>query len=134
MVTGVPVLPQQNAKLRSSNGQHGTLLGPPVVPFYPFFGEGSPTTIVYRKNGYPYSNLSTGGPSCFSFRISVNRRNQSKQMGATQRGGVGAEGLALRRAAERGLGGGDTGVWVQVPMDGGVLVTVLDPWNTAGWL
>ena len=25
------------------------LLGPPVVPFYPFFGEGSPTKIDYRK-------------------------------------------------------------------------------------
>ena len=33
------------------------------MPFYPFFGEGSPTKIDYRKNkGYPYSNLSTGGP------------------------------------------------------------------------
>ena len=31
-------------------------LGPPVVRFYPFSGEGSPT------KGYPYSNLSTGGP------------------------------------------------------------------------
>ena len=37
-------------------------LGPPVVPFYPFLGEGSPTKIDYRKKGYPYSNLSTGGP------------------------------------------------------------------------
>ena len=25
------------------------LLGPPVVPFYPFLGEGSPTKIDYRK-------------------------------------------------------------------------------------
>ena len=24
-------------------------LGPPVVPFYPFLGEGSPTKIDYRK-------------------------------------------------------------------------------------
>ena len=24
-------------------------LGPPVVPFYPFLGEGSPTNIDYRK-------------------------------------------------------------------------------------
>ena len=30
-------------------------LGPPVVPFYPFWGECSPI--------YPYSNLCTGGPS-----------------------------------------------------------------------
>ena len=37
-------------------------LGPPVEPFYPFSGEGSPTKIDYRKKGYPYSNLSTGGP------------------------------------------------------------------------
>ena len=28
-----------------------THLGPPVVPFYPFFGEGSPTKIDYRKKG-----------------------------------------------------------------------------------
>ena len=34
-----------------------------IVPFYPFFGEGSPTKIdYYRKTVYPYSNLSTGGP------------------------------------------------------------------------
>ena len=26
-------------------------LGPPVVPFYPFWGEGSPTKIDYRKKG-----------------------------------------------------------------------------------
>ena len=26
-------------------------LGPPVVPFYPFLGEGSPTKIDYRKEG-----------------------------------------------------------------------------------
>ena len=39
-------------------------LGPPVVPFYPFW-EGSPRQ---QKAGYPYSNLSTGGPSCGSPR------------------------------------------------------------------
>ena len=38
-------------------------LGPRGVPFYPFWGEGSPTKIDYRKKGYLYSNLSTGGPS-----------------------------------------------------------------------
>ena len=38
----------------------------PVVPFYPFWGEGSPTKTDYReKIWYPYSNLSTGGPSHF---------------------------------------------------------------------
>ena len=26
-------------------------LGPPVVPFYPFWGEGSPTKIDYSKKG-----------------------------------------------------------------------------------
>ena len=25
------------------------LLGPPLVPFYPFLGEGSPSKIDYRK-------------------------------------------------------------------------------------
>ena len=39
------------------------ILGPPVVPFYQLFGVlGSPTKID-RKSWYPYSNLSTGGPS-----------------------------------------------------------------------
>ena len=38
------------------------LLGPPVVPFGPFLGEGSPAKIGYRKKGYRFSNLSTGGP------------------------------------------------------------------------
>ena len=34
-------------------------LGPAVVPFYPFLGEGSPTKIDSRKKiGHPYSNLS----------------------------------------------------------------------------
>ena len=28
-----------------------TQLGPPVVPFHPFFGEGYPTKIDYRKKG-----------------------------------------------------------------------------------
>ena len=35
------------------------LLGPPVVPFY---REGSPANRVQKEKGYPYSNLSTGGP------------------------------------------------------------------------
>ena len=26
-------------------------LGPPVVPFLPFFGEGSPTKLDYRRKG-----------------------------------------------------------------------------------
>ena len=33
----------------------------PVVPLYPFFGEGSPSKIDYREKAY--SDLSTGGPS-----------------------------------------------------------------------
>ena len=39
-------------------------LGYPKVPFpSAFLGEGSPTKIDYRKKiGYPYSNLSPGGP------------------------------------------------------------------------
>ena len=29
------------------------LLGPPVVPFYPFLGEGSPTKVDYIKKKVP---------------------------------------------------------------------------------
>ena len=48
------------AGLRSLDGY----LGPPVVPFYP-------SLVDYRKKGYPYSNLPTGGPSY----ILYNARN-----------------------------------------------------------
>ena len=50
-------------KLRVPTPRSELYLGPPVVPFYPFLGKGSPTKIDYRKKGYPYSTLSTGGPS-----------------------------------------------------------------------
>ena len=35
----------------NSVGHRESCLGPPVVPFYPFPGEGSPTEIDYRKKG-----------------------------------------------------------------------------------
>ena len=34
-----------------SDKRGNVYLGPPVVPFYPFFGEGSPTKIDDRKKG-----------------------------------------------------------------------------------
>ena len=39
---------------RRSGSAWVSCLGPPVVPFYTFFGEGSPAKIDYRKEGYPY--------------------------------------------------------------------------------
>ena len=33
------------------------------MPLYPFWGEGSPTKIRLQEKGYPFSKLSTGGPS-----------------------------------------------------------------------
>ena len=40
------------------------VLGPPVVPFYPFLGKGPPTKIDYRKKGAPILSTGvTGGPS-----------------------------------------------------------------------
>ena len=49
----------------SNAGKCGGPNGPrfPVVPFYPFLGKGSPANYRLQKQGYPYSNLSTGGPS-----------------------------------------------------------------------
>ena len=40
-------------------------VGPQLGAHLPlsFSGEGSPTKIDYGKKGYPYSDLSTGGPS-----------------------------------------------------------------------
>ena len=32
-------------------GRTSEWIGPPVMPFYPFLGEGSPTKIDYRKKG-----------------------------------------------------------------------------------
>ena len=38
-------------------------LGPPVVPFYPYLGAGSPTKIHKKEtSGCPSSSLSTGAP------------------------------------------------------------------------
>ena len=34
----------------------------PSSALLPFFGEGSPTKVACRKQRYPHSNLSTGGP------------------------------------------------------------------------
>ena len=45
-----------------------SILRPPVVPFYLFLGEGSPTKVDYRKERHPYSNLSTGGPTIGSLQ------------------------------------------------------------------
>ena len=55
-----------NMNARCEEGPKHSLLGPPVVQaFTNFFGwDASPTKIDYRKKGYPYSNLFTGGPSC----------------------------------------------------------------------
>ena len=56
----------------------GHRLGPPVVPFYPFWGECSPTKVDYRKKiGYPYSTLSTGGPSRGRCSARVRKRSAS---------------------------------------------------------
>ena len=41
------------------------VLGPPVVPFYPFLGEGSPTNIDYRKKG---TLISRSGPKPLGLR------------------------------------------------------------------
>ena len=56
------ILRQAHVSVSQNRGSPRQLLGPPVVPFYPFWGEGSPTKIDCRKKGYPYSKLSTGGP------------------------------------------------------------------------
>ena len=41
-----------------------TILGFPVVPFYSFLGEGSPTKkTTEKKSRYHCANLSTGGPN-----------------------------------------------------------------------
>ena len=41
---------------------HPQHLGPPVVPFYPFWGRVPLLKSTTEKNWYPYSNLFTGGP------------------------------------------------------------------------
>ena len=48
-------------------------LGPSVVPFYPFFGGGSPTKTDYGKKGTLIQNLSTGGPrmGCGGIRLGL---------------------------------------------------------------
>ena len=67
-----PPLPTTNANHQfwhlTLRGGSGTLKWvacvPQSCPFtVSFLGEGSPTNIDYRTSWYPYSNLSTGGPS-----------------------------------------------------------------------
>ena len=43
------MIPSQTAGAFSMFGGKKPFLGLPVVPIYPFFGEGSPTKIDYRK-------------------------------------------------------------------------------------
>ena len=51
----LPIDCRGGAQRRVAGEDPGICLGPPVVPFY---------QIDHRKKGYPFSNLSTGGPSC----------------------------------------------------------------------
>ena len=44
---------------------------------HPFLGEGSPK-IDYRKQGYPFSNLSTGGPSLFWGVVSKEKTKEHR--------------------------------------------------------
>ena len=61
-------LGQSGSRLTFLTKEHPTP-GPKTPPrspssaLSPFFLGGSPTKIDYRTKGYPYSNLSTGGPS-----------------------------------------------------------------------
>ena len=49
---GRPGPPRSLSGLRPQSFQlFGKKLGAPVVPFYPFVGEGSPTKIDYKKKG-----------------------------------------------------------------------------------
>ena len=57
------VIPKKGSLfLPGSLNSCGIQLGPPVVLFYPFWGEGCPK-IDDRKSWYPHSILSTAGPS-----------------------------------------------------------------------
>ena len=62
------------------------------MPFYPFFGGGLPYQNRLQKEGYPYSNLSTGGPSFehppyphFAFRIASKDATSAKDTGQRSR-------------------------------------------------
>ena len=59
-------------------------LGPPLVPLYFFWWEGSLTKIDYRKSWYPYSILSTGGPKISS---------ETGSVGTLLKGGCSFQGL-----------------------------------------
>ena len=65
-------------------------LGPPVVPFYPFLGEGSPTKLDYRtKVGTLNPNLSTGGPSkCRNIQVCGGRVLSLDNIGCLESGRV----------------------------------------------
>ena len=90
---------QQNSNLRPARlCTECYMLGPPVVPFYPFLGGGFPCKNRPQKKGYPkgcpYSNLSTGGPSMFTRTVNLRflRRCDVRQFSC----GLGAS-AGLRR-------------------------------------
>ena len=60
----------QNPDPGTSKAVAGQIItrSPSSAPSHPFFGEGSPTKIDYRKSGYPSSNVSAGGPRLESER------------------------------------------------------------------
>ena len=64
--------------------QFPAILGPPVVPFYPFFGEGSPTKGDYSKKGYPYSNFSIQTTKGFPELGPLDQKSQTKGAGQCQ--------------------------------------------------
>ena len=53
------------------NKKATTLLGPPVVPFYPFFGEGVSTKIDYRKKGTLILTSLLDDLAVFEIRFSI---------------------------------------------------------------
>ena len=62
---GAPRLGPQQVWAKGHKMGRECLLGPPVLPLFPLFGGGFPYQNGLQKRGYPYSNLSTGGPSLF---------------------------------------------------------------------
>ena len=60
-------------------------LGPPSSALFPFFWGRGPLLRLQKQIGYPYSNLSTGGPST-PWRMTGDPRTASREVRCSSRG------------------------------------------------
>ena len=99
---------QHGWRTATSQGSRDNL-GPPVVPFCPFWFGGFPYYRHRKKLGYLYSNLSTGGPRNRTYPCGRNpepRRDAQEDLGVLQRSRGAARNRSLKTGEAHNTRGG----------------------------